>query len=107
MKKNAFFFVAGALMVALVYMLIIKPKDRELPTIFDTQLQVEIEKKADAKIADSKDRIERTKKRNQDEQAKIEAVFGDGLSDVEYDSIVRAIERESRQADSIRNAAGL
>lgn len=107
MKKNAFFFVAGALMVALVYMLLIKPKDRELPTIFDSQIQLDVEKKADEKITDSRIRIESTKKRNQDEQEKIEAVFGDGLSDIEYDSIVRAIETESRQADSLRNAKGL
>lgn len=107
MKKNAVIFIAGMLTLALVYMLLIKPKDRELPTIFDSQLQVEIEKKADAEIKDSKARIERTKKRNQYEREKIEAVFGDGLTDAEYDSIVRAIDRESRQADSIRNAAGL
>lgn len=107
MKKNIFLFVAGALFVVIVYMLLIKPKDSDLPTIFDRQPEIEIEKKADETIKKSREIILKSRERTKKNNDEIDKIVDDGLTDTEYDSLVRAIKTESRKADSIRNASGL
>jgi len=106
-KKSIFIFIAGGFFFLVFYLLIIKPADKDVPTIFDQERQNEIQENAEKKVEQSRTNQKKISEDFIKQKQKNDEVFRDGLTATEYDSITRAIREESRTADSLRNAAGL
>jgi regulatory protein YycI of two-component signal transduction system YycFG len=87
LKKSIALFVAGMLTVALVYFLVVKPKNKELPTIWDEEVQHHVKKERDANKEIEKARTNKFRIREKYQKIKPNDIDDTGRDSLIYSAI--------------------